>query len=57
MKIEHFRKGSQVHEMEQLNLFGMPEMFLGDYHRAIKRGDWEALPGIVSSLDNATSDC
>ena len=37
--------------MEQLNLFGMPEMFLGDYHRAIKRGDWKALPGIILSLD------
>ena len=37
--------------MEQLNLFGMPEMFLGDYHRAIKRGNWEALPGIILSLD------
>ena len=29
----------------------MPEMFLGNYHRAIKRGDWKALPGIILALD------
>lgn len=37
--------------MEQLSLFGIPQIILGDYHRAIKKGDWESLPGIILSLD------
>lgn len=29
----------------------MPQIFLGDYHGAIKKGDWESLPKIILSLD------
>jgi hypothetical protein len=37
--------------LEQLSLFGIPQIILGDYHRAIKKGDWESLERIILSLD------
>jgi len=37
--------------LEQLSLFGIPQIILGDYHRAIRKGDWESLPRIILSLD------
>lgn len=41
--------------MEQLWLFEPPQMLLGRYYRAIKRGDWEKLAGILEALDNPES--
>ena len=37
--------------MKQLRLFDPPQMILGHYHRAIEKGDWDALPGIILSLE------
>jgi len=37
--------------MEQLRLFDPPQMILGRYHKAIEKGDWDALPGIMLSLE------
>ena len=40
--------------MEQL--FDAPNLLLGDYYQALKKGEWEAIPGIVKSIDRLKVD-